>query len=527
MCKIIITNIHVCHKIKYRCYIDNVKMLLQKINDAPRQKLIKYISLALLTIFIFLILRYQIELSQYIEWQDESETIVVTKMMASGMRLYTEVYNNHGPLTFLIGTLISFIGNFSIKVYRYPMYLLQVLVILSIYFSPIFKKFSLNRLAATVIPTLLWLFFFPYIYGHTYTYQTQSGLLLVLVFSQYALPLYFDENLNKYQKIGGPFLIICLPFFAITNAPIALLLLISTFKKSNLKESLIGIVLALLLNLLFITFFSSFKGYYAYHFYMNSLVLNEGKGILGYVITIFEYYRYNFTNLMTLFILLGFNLFLFKSIKKEEVWRVLFIIPMFMSLVIRGGEVFDLFGLVYLYGITGLSIVLFVDENYHWFKELFYGLLIMISLLLVGNISSISNDFWAIPHDSQFSLIVQRVTSKDEKIQALTFRSFEYLLSDRLPASSHFIYLPIQATYNQNPFMNIKSDILIDLKKAKPKLIYMDEWSPDIPWVEYAKDVDEYIKNNYIEIADTNIFYRKDINLYEYNVDPYTGVLLN
>lgn len=58
------------------------------------------------------------------EWGDESETVLVTKMMASGLRLYTEVYNNHGPLVFFPGFIISLLGNFQVWAYRIPIFLL-------------------------------------------------------------------------------------------------------------------------------------------------------------------------------------------------------------------------------------------------------------------------------------------------------------------------------------------------------------------------------------------------------------------
>lgn len=497
--------------------------LKEKLKNLNTEKLISYFSLGLLFLMFIYIFQYQLKLSGYIEWQDESETIVVTKMMAQGARLYIDVYNNHGPLTFIVGLIISFIGDFSISVYRYPVLLLQLLALLSIFFSPIFNQKSLNKVAALVIPSLLWLYFFPYIYGHTYIYQAQSGLLVVIIFSQYLLPVYLDKPLFKFQKIMGPFLIMTLPFFAVTNLPLAILMGISTFKKSDLRLNLLGYLSSLFLILTFIFFFASFKGYYAYHFYMNSLVLNEGKGILGYIETIFNYYRYNFTNLMTLLIILSLNLKLFSHTNKQNVYRSFFILPMLISLVVRGGEAFNLFGLVYLYSITGLSIVLFVDNESSLFKEIFYLILILISLGLFSNNKSIEEDFWAIPLESQFSSIAKRVTSDDEVIQALSFRSFEYLLADRLPASVHFIYLPIQATYNQNPFSDVYSSLLDDLIENEPKLILMDSWTPDIPWVEYATDVNGYILNNYTEIAETDIYYRNDLNLYEYGVDPYTG----
>jgi hypothetical protein len=51
--------------------------------------------------------RYQYFLLRQKEWGDESETIVTAKMMAAGKYLYSEIFNHHGPLTFLSGVAMD------------------------------------------------------------------------------------------------------------------------------------------------------------------------------------------------------------------------------------------------------------------------------------------------------------------------------------------------------------------------------------------------------------------------------------
>ena len=48
----------------------------------------------LIFLFILLSLRYQYFLLEYMEWGDESETIVTSKMMVAGMKLYSEIFNS-------------------------------------------------------------------------------------------------------------------------------------------------------------------------------------------------------------------------------------------------------------------------------------------------------------------------------------------------------------------------------------------------------------------------------------------------
>ena len=76
---------------------------------------LKVLTYILFFIFAILAIRYQVLLLNYKEWGDESETIVAAKMIASGLRLYSEIFNHHGPLTFLTGLLVEKIGGDGIR----------------------------------------------------------------------------------------------------------------------------------------------------------------------------------------------------------------------------------------------------------------------------------------------------------------------------------------------------------------------------------------------------------------------------
>ena len=132
---------------------------------------------ALLLFFVALCFRHQYLLLSYKEFGDESETIVAAKMMASGMRLYSDVFNHHGPLTFLPGVLTEKLGDFGVRGNRVSIALLQALSILSIYTSPALK-FKWERVLACVASATLILVYLPDTLG-TCTYIRQSPVFFL------------------------------------------------------------------------------------------------------------------------------------------------------------------------------------------------------------------------------------------------------------------------------------------------------------------------------------------------------------
>lgn len=496
-----------------------------------QKKLNEWIAYFLLLVAAILIYRYQIRLLHLVEWGDESETIVVTKMMATGQKLYSEVYNNHGPLTFLPGFIVSQFGNFSIPIYRIPIAILQWLSWIAIYTSPIFKH-KLQRVFVTLISAMVMLVFLPRIFGHTYLYQVMSGLLYIIVLVQYAFPSYLDIKRSEIITFLMCFVLFSIPFLAITNVPMVLLVLLSSFRRRDWKPILLGFVFAIVFNLGFLFLYGSWDGYIAYHFYLNSRVLYSGTGILSFVTSIFNYYTKNFLPFLSMAIILICVSKLYNHVKVQDYFRVFLVIPMFMSLVIRGGEMFSLSGLVYLYSLIGLCVVLFIDYDIEHtlsslFKQLHLFVLTLLFFIILYLPIETDNFYYAFPQYSEFSRIAQKITTPEERVLALTFRSYEYLLADRLPASTHFIYLSIQAKYNQMPYKDVYVSVADDILKNRPKIIAIDKWNiilddSDI-WDNYATDIMEVIYNEYYQLLETDIYIRKDVNLLDYDLDPTYG----
>lgn len=491
-----------------------------------------FVTSVLFIILMALLIRRQLELRFLVEWGDESETIVVTKMMAAGYRLYSEVYNNHGPLVFLPGFMISRMGNYGIATYRWIPIVLQWLTLISIYLSPLFKN-HLQRIFATSLSGVIIVLFMPLFYGHTYLYQTMSGLFMIIIFSQYALPVLTDKPLNFINIMIGNLLVFSLPFLAVTNLPFAILIFVISLRLKNVKAIVSGAIIALIINFGFLLVYGSWDGYIAYHYYLNSTVLYSGKGIEAFIKTILDFYSKNLTHFITLLIILLATMKL--SLKGSWIHHLanLMLIPMFISLVIRGGLVLTLSGLIYLYALVGLSLVFFdvefiESDQIKQFVQLLplYGVL-LVSIYIFYLPQQADNYYYEFLPETEFSRIVTRITEPDEKILALSFRSYEYLVADRLPASTHFIYLSIQAKYNQKPYKDIYVSIVDDVKKNRPKAMIIDEWNIIIDesdhWSNYAADLMEYVNEEYYRLEGSQIYIRKDVNLLDYGLDPYYG----
>ena len=497
-----------------------------------------WVNLAIYLIFfvwLIIIVSRQNELRYLVEWGDESETIVVTKMMASGQRLYTEIYNNHGPFVFLPGFILSMFGNYFIDTYRWIPIIFQWMSLISIFFSPLFKTIK-QRVFATIILGSVMVHYLPLIYGHTYVYQTLSGLFMVMVMALYILPSLMHRPVTALNRFIGSFILMTLPFLAITNAPFAVLGFIIVFNRTKFLSMGLGICFALALNLGFLFIYGSWDGYIAYHYYLNLNVLYSGKGVLTFLLTLLRFYGDNFFHFLTLMLILTHVMI----INHKQHWlnqlKGLLLIPMLVSLVVRGGNVFTLSGLMYLYALIGLSVALFVNLDYEMSRleeitQIFPLTAISVVAIFLLFAPLKDNGFYIVfLPETDFSRIVKRVTTEEDRILALSFRSYEYLIADRLPASKHFIYLSIQAKYNQRPYKDIHVSIADDVERNRPKLILIDEWNiihdeSDL-WHNYAYDLMQVVYEHYYRLKDTDIYVRKDIDLLDYGLDPMFGYII-
>ncbi len=470
----------------------------------------------LFAIFAFFCLKYQYLLLNYMEWGDESETIVTAKMMSAGMKLYSEIFNHHGPLTFLPGLITESFGNFGVVGHRVSIAIFQLVAIISLFLSPVLKS-RYQRIFSVVFCFVVILVYLPSVYGHMYKYQTIVGIFLVIILSLYSIPaIYLNEGLKSLQVIAGTFLISCLPFLAVTYLPIAVLLFLASFRTKYLKWICYGIAGGLASNLLFLGVFGSYSGFLAYHFYLNLKVLPYFSGVQGIgqlFETALKVSTSDLNHFLTLIVVACGGILL----AKKEVylpWRTLMIIAGLFSLLVRGG---GFHGMPYLYAILPfivLSISVFEINDFHS-KLVLVGILILciikVSLVLTWEKDEILSK--PVPETTDFSKYVKYFTNPKDRIIAYSFQNYEYIASQRLPASGYFFYLPWQEKYNENPKFGQVINACQQIKEYRPKIMLIDKWKVwgVFPWESYAGCIQEVIDKEYTQIPQRPYYVRKDI----------------
>ena len=473
----------------------------------------EYALYIVFVVFLFFVIKYQYFLLTYLSFCDEEETVVTVKMMANGMRLYSDIFNHHGPLTFLSGYLLELIRPSGIKGHRIPILILQLAAISSIYYSRIIKDANLKMLY-TVIVSMLLLLGFPDTFGHMYMYQTIAGLMLIPISCLYIIPsIMFQEELTLKRVVFSNFLISSLPFLAITYGPCAFFLFFAALRKDYLKSSLLGIAVGVAFNFAFLLFTGSFSGYIAYHFYLNMIILPHYAGYNdGLLKSFFRSLHSSLLNgiynqLRTLVLSCSFCICF---IKAKEIWRVVLFLIGVLSLLLRAG---GFHSLPYFFILLTLPLMALYDLHLNLNTSKIASIIIVllcilkISFVIPGERATLAKKTFR--SENEFSQLAKILTNTNDKILSWSFANHNYIFANRLPASGYFFYLPWQKEYNDKPVLGIKIEPVKDILKNKPKIIYADKWKVwnRYPWDTYAKDIDSILKNNYFKLLNDRPYY--------------------
>lgn len=480
------------------------------------ERALKIIFNLVFFVFIVLAVRYQIELLGFNAFEDEAETIVAAKMMASGQRLYSEIFNHHGPLTFLPGYFLEKFGSFGVSTHRIAIAVLQMGALTSIYFSPLLIN-GFTRKAYTIAVAAILLLYIPDFFGNMYIYQVIAGLLIVIVLSQYTLPtIMCPESLSGRQVIFGNILIASLPFLAITYLPISILLFLSSLRNAVLTKSLVAFAGGVFVNIAFLVGIGSVAGFLAFHVYLNAEVLPLYSGAQSIFILIQNAFNAavgSFRDFL-IFALLISAISRMATSETGVPWRSFLIGLGIASLLIRGVEFHNL---PYYYSFLAVSLVLFTGVRFVAFQAQLVILIFSmaciakLSLLLPGDRQRLESS--GIPVDTEFSRLVQEFTSKDDRIISYSFNNNEYIAADRLPASGHFFYLPWQEKYNENPKYGISINACREIVEYRPKVMLVNKWKVWglFSWESYAGCVQSVLDKQYVQVPERPYYIRKDL----------------
>ena len=472
----------------------------------------------LIAIFSTIIVRYQLQLLNYLEWGDEVTHIISVKLINSGSELYSQIHELHGPLTFLPGLLVEKINHhFGVWAYRIPIMLLQWLALISLYFSPLFKKQSLFlRLTYCVAAATVMLIYFADIFGHTYLFQVIAGLFFIIILSQYTLPaILMPTALNSSRIIAGNLLIVSLPFLAFTYIPICILLFFASFHRQFTRLILLSAGIGLALNIAFLAVIGSIAGYFAMHFWINFFVSRqyiEGE-VLGIQYLLNSAYI-GITNDLARFGIFLIFISALTSLGKNErkfPWRSFVLGLGIASLLVRAIG-FQGLPLLYLFLAMPLIFIFRVSKT-NGLTAFFLSpilLICFVKLILLVPANIIDRQART---SSPFAELVQKITEKDDRIIAWPFENYEYILADRLPASGNFFYLPWQKDYYENPKFGISIDSCREIINTKPKIMLINPYPfGGVEWQQFIPScILDLIKTDYTQVPNSAYFVRNDI----------------
>jgi hypothetical protein len=479
------------------------------------------------SIFILLIIRFISKLLFFKGLEEESETIVTGMMIAHGQKLYSDIFQNHGALTYLPSLIIQKIYHLNFLGHRIFMMALEILSLLSIYFSPLLKNNVQKKIYVVLVATFT-LAFLSRFYLHTYIYFSIAAYLVLILMSLYVLPSIDSSiRLKKRYILLGNFLLACLPFLGIVYIPFSVILFFISLRKNTYKFAVFGFIAGVFFNLLVINSIASWKGFVALHLYLNSIlmptlvpavypnnlyqsVLNTVKGLTG-----------NMSGIISAFILISLllNFFLKESLfpwKKILSIRFLLLTLAIISLIVRG-DPGTASALPYYCAIITLPLLL-LEEKYPENKIKNYIIYIMIifcftklSLLLIHDIKKLNN---TLPETSEFSELAKKMTNDNEKIISYSWRSTEYILADRLPAAAFFYYMPWQVAYQKQPVLGIQFNPCEDILKNKPKIMLIDQymmWDKKYDWGNYGQCIQTIADNYYYKVEQKPYYIRRDM----------------
>lgn len=481
--------------------------------------------------FIFLVIRYQFKLIDFKEWGDESETIVVAKMMASGMRLYSEIYEPHAPLVYLPSVLLhKFLNlNLGIAGHRIIVIFFQWISLVALYFSPLLKSKIISKIYLLISSAFI-VIFLPRFYGHTYIFQTFAGLSLLIISAQYSFPsLVSVKLLNKYSVALGNFILGCLPFIGISYLPISFLFFLGALRKNYLTLSVIFFGLGISSCLAYLYYFCSWDGFYALHIYLNTKIMPNyytnyyPNNLSEILLNIARYSTSNFAGVLSVFFLIFvfLNMYLKQKLfswKYVLNFRFALMFIGIISLFLRGSGVH---GLAYYYAILCLPAFFIylrpIASKYSksFLSAIFLFLIISsikMSLLMSRDVNNFKDH--KLNNSSEFSRIVKIMTIPTDRIIAYSWQPYEYILSNRLPATASPAYFPWVKYYDEHPIKDIAFNTCQRFNIAKPKVVLIDNKNIRelFPWNTYGECIDDILIKDYLIIKE-HIYLRKDLYL--------------
>ncbi len=540
---------------------NNQSITFRLISESTNLVVLGWIATFLITLSIYLFLAGLLVTS--FDFNDETEKLITVKLIASGLRLYKDIFVQHGPTSYMLSHIFYKIyPSHSLAPYRLIPIALSLLATISLVISPLFSKKRTGLIAGILF--LFGLSAFQVYYAFVMTmYQVYGGYFYTISLALFIIPFVFGIDLKPWHAwIAGislsmmffsSFSFLLTIFFSIVFCLLGFLFNPKNKNRLNpvihfIGGGLVGIgVVALWMFL-----YSDFIGYFIYHIFFNIkfygyYIAFKASSLSSPFLLINPYelnkLRINFKEPFSIFflrlsafstiMLFGLTFFKLKIFGSQNYLYVLAITILICMAIFTNSRLSLDFGestyVLTFFTLIALLTGLIIEKRNILPSSVVTILQVTITLFVLSGIlvqfdktilygTSIKKYYTHKaelgPLDSEEMRYLRSLVTENEKIMQIPFNLNFYIWADRLPISGIFYWMPWMNDYAKaNPFNGYSLNLCEQLNSDPPKAIYYDGtgiWgnSPE----SFMLCILDLLQKNYSRSSKSiNIWFRNDV----------------
>jgi MFS family permease len=462
------------------------------------------------------------------DFNDETEKLIASQLMQNGLRLYKDIFVQHGPFVYMLSHLFDVLtGNTELYWPRVLPIGLSLVSVMAIAGSPALEN-TQHRLTAAALTLVAYSFLLAQFSLIMTMYQVYAGFLFVIALALAIVPSALGLRLRPWQLLCSGFALVCVGLNAFSYGPALFLVVVGLFasRLPDWREGMrvlgwtaLGGFIALAIVAAWMALYGDWIGYFVYHIYFNIKFYGpylHGSNFLFVKFLIIPLYSF----------LPGWIWFLAPN---DYSWydTVLFGLPLVASVLLylvgttsgmRRGKMFifivTLLYLSLLYMnprlasgsgastfviIASASAMLMVTVALDRFVHVALAVLVATSVMAAGVAAQLSlptklYELSVLKYYNTKGPLFQRKTSEftlareivtlDDGVSQAPFDLNIYVWLGRRPQSGIFFWLPWMADYEKKPVRGYPLDFCENLASNPPKLFYFHD---DAIW-GYATD---------------------------------------
>lgn len=476
------------------------------------------------------------------DFNDETEKLIASRLMQEGLRLYKDIFVQHGPFVYMLSHLFDIItGNRELYWPRLIPISLSLFSILAIAASPVLQG-ARSRLFAASAAAIAYMALLP-IYSLVMTmYQVYSGFLFTIPLALAFVPAIVGIRLERWHLIISGAALAAIGLSAISfGVAIALtwitLLMVSLPHMREVARTaawtFVGALGTAAVVAAWMVFFADFIGYYIDHVYINLTVYRSylsGQSFLApfslimpgqlwvnvvpdKATTWYELVLFS----LPFFLMVGLLIMALQRAFRPWWHSVLVVVLFYLGFIYLNPRYQVGFGAsVYVIAISAFAIIVAIPLcRNRWMRLPSIALiLVLLGSGLVAQ-TNIKTSLYELPvatyymthgplferNDKEFEL-ARTILSPDDGVLQVPFDLYKYVWVGRKPASGIFFWMPWMHDYNEKPILGRSLDLCASVNAASPKIIYFNNYGiwnkPTDNWMGCLKEI---VRKRYISIG--------------------------